>query len=358
MVKDILDTIAEGKYSIATASLREAFKNELTEVLQSYTEDDLIYIMGKSRELTDRVYGRDVYIRGLTEFTNYCRNDCFYCGIRCSNKSVQRYRLSPEEILECCERGYALGMRTFVLQGGEDLFYKDEVYVDLISQIKNKCPNCAVTLSIGEKPEESYRKYREAGADRFLLRHETATKEHYKMLHPDTMSFDNRMECLKNLHSLGYQTGCGLMVGSPYQTKANLAEDLLFMYEFKPEMIGIGPFIPCSETPFKDFTQGSVNDTLMLIALTRLLIPNGLIPATTALGSASGDGWASGLYAGCNVVMINISPKDDRAKYNLYDNKSVTASDDVESLEAIRKSIESCGYNFCLTRGDYKSEQR
>lgn len=326
----------------------------LLNIISDYSESDLAYVSNVARRITDNNFGKNVYIRGLVEFTNYCKNDCFYCGIRCSNNLVERYRLTESDILECCKNGHELGFKTFVLQGGEDLSYKDSFYTKLISTLKNLYPECAVTLSIGEKDFESYKAYKDAGLDRYLLRHETATKSHYEVLHPSKMSFEHRIQCLKNLKSLNIQTGCGIMVGSPYQTKEHLVNDLLFMFDFKPEMVGIGPFIPCSNTPFAKSNAGSVEDTLMMIALTRILLPNALIPATTALGSANSKGRIRGLDSGCNVIMINISPKVDRSKYNLYDNKSITASDDMESLLQIKNELETNGYIFNLSRGDYK----
>lgn len=329
-------------------------KKVLLDILTGYSQEELRYVAKTARETTDLHFGKSVYIRGLIEFTNYCKNDCFYCGIRCSNKSVKRYRLSKEEILECCRKGYDLGMKTFVLQGGEDLSYKDDFYVEVIREIKDKYKDCAVTLSVGEKDYMSYKKYKDAGADRYLLRHETATKEHYGKLHPRAMSYENRMRCLKDLKSLGFQTGCGIMTGSPFQSKENLVNDLLFMSSFEPQMVGIGPFIPCDDTPFEKYAKGDPNDTIMMLALTRILLPKALIPATTALGSVEKDGRIRGLNAGCNVIMINISPREERSKYNLYNNKSVTAFDDAEYISEIKKEIENAGYVYCNQRGDYE----
>lgn len=235
-------------------------------------------------------YGTDVFIRGLIEFTNHCRNNCLYCGIRAENRRAERFRLTKEDILSCCENGYSLGFRTFVLQGGEDMYYTDNFYCDLIKEIKAKYPDCAVTLSIGERSHESYQRYHDSGADRYLLRHETADAEHYSLLHPQSMSFSNRMKCLNDLKEIGFQTGAGLMVGSPFQTKEHLVKDLLFLKEFEPQMVGIGPFIPHSETPFRDKPQGTLRDTLVMVALTRLLLPKALIPATTALGQSTPRG--------------------------------------------------------------------
>ena len=338
-----------------TSEPNEKTEEILLDILTGYTHEELMYVTDKAREITNRNFGKSVYIRGLIEFTNICKNDCLYCGIRCSNGKVQRYRLTKEEILECCQNGYKLGMKTFVLQGGEDLFYKDDFYVELIREIKDRYKDCAVTLSVGEKEYMSYKLYKDAGADRYLLRHESATKEHYCKLHPESMSFDNRMRCLENLKALGFQTGCGIMTGSPFQTAENLVKDLIFMHNFNPQMVGVGPFIPCDNTPFEECKQGNPDDTIMMIALTRLLLPKALIPATTALSSTEKDGRIRGLNAGCNVVMINISPREDRSKYNLYNNKSVTAFDDAESISVIKKEIENAGFVFSNQRGDYRN---
>ena len=262
----------------------------------------------KAVEARKRVYGNDVYIRGLIEISNICKNDCHYCGIRAGNRNCERYRLTKEQILSCCENGYSLGFRTFVMQGGEDGYFSDEVMVDIIAEIKEKYPDCAITLSLGERSYESYKRLFDAGADRYLLRHETADKDHYGRLHPSNLSFDARMECLRNLKEIGFQTGCGFMVGSPYQTTANIAKDLKFIEEFRPEMCGIGPFIPHEQTVFKDYPAGSLELTCCLLAVIRLISPEILLPATTALGSIDPQGREKGILAGANVVMPNLSP--------------------------------------------------
>ena len=243
------------------------------------------FLFEKASNLRDRIYGKNIYIRGLIEFTNYCKNNCFYCGIRRDNSKIERYRLTKKEILECSDYGYELGFRTFVMQGGEDLYYTDEILCDIVKNIKEKYPDCAITLSLGERSFESYKLLKEAGADRYLLRHETANKSHYEKLHSKEMSYENRIQCLKNLKELGYQVGCGFMVGSPYQTEENLVEELLFLKEMNPQMVGIGPFITHKDTPFKNEKSGSVDLTLFLLGLIRLLLPNVLLPATTALGT-------------------------------------------------------------------------
>lgn len=329
-------------------------KNELTEIISGHTSKTDEYLFAKARAVREKIYGKDVYMRGLIEFTNYCKNDCLYCGIRRSAKTAERYRLTEKQILDCCETGYGLGFRTFVLQGGEDGFFSDDKIVSIVSRIKEKFPDCAVTLSIGEKSRESYEKFRNAGADRYLLRHETANSEHYGKLHPKELSLENRMRCLADLKDLGFQTGCGFMVGSPYQTAENLAEDLLFIYDFQPHMVGIGPFVPHHDTPFAEEKQGSLETTLLMLGLTRLIVPNVLLPATTALGTIHPKGREMGILAGANVVMPNLSPKDVRKKYLLYDNKICTGDEAAECIACLGRRMESIGYKLVAARGDFK----
>ena len=298
-------------------------------------------------------YGNKVFTRGLIEFTNYCKNDCFYCGIRHGNKNAVRYRLTKDEILECCQQGYELGFRTFVLQGGEDPYYTDEQMVDIIQEIKGTYPDCALTLSIGEKSFESYKMFKDAGADRYLLRHETATDEHYAMLHPEVMQLSVRKQCLKDLKALSYQTGAGFMVGSPGQTLEHLAEDLVFLKELEPEMVGIGPFIPHHDTQFAHEPAGSVDMTLYLLSIIRILLPKVLLPATTALGTMDAHGREKGILAGANVVMPNLSPLSQRKKYELYDNKLSTGDEAAESRAHLAKSMKAIGYQLVDERGDY-----
>lgn len=297
------------------------------------------------------VFGNKVYIRGLIEVSSFCRCDCYYCGIRRSNNNCQRYRLRPEQILDCCREGWQLGFRTFVLQGGEGIFTADEV-AGIVSQIKSEYPDCAVTLSLGEYSREDYAKMRASGADRYLLRHETADPEHYKRLHPPTQSYDDRMRCLYDLKSLGYQVGCGFMVGSPYQTSRELARDLEFIADFSPEMCGIGPFIPHRDTPFGDMPSGSAELCLYLLSLLRLIKPTLLLPATTALGTLLPNGRESGMLAGANVIMPNLSPKSERKKYSLYNNKLSDGDEAAENLEHLRRSIAAVGYEIVTDKGD------
>ncbi|MDR1140763.1 MAG: [FeFe] hydrogenase H-cluster radical SAM maturase HydE, partial [Planctomycetaceae bacterium] len=299
-------------------------------------------------------YGTDVYIRGLIEFTNHCKNDCFYCGIRRNNRNLERYRLSQNEILSCCEIGYGLGYRTFVLQGGEDPFYTDELMSEIISEIREKYTDCAITLSIGEKSYESYEAFFKAGANRYLLRHETANPEHYAKLHPAGMSLENRKNCLRNLKEIGYQVGSGFMVGSPFQTTDCLIEDLRFLQELEPAMIGIGPFISHHETPFNRFKSGSLQLTLRMIGILRLMFPYALIPATTALGTADPQGREMGLRAGANVVMPNLSPVEVRKKYELYDNKICTGDEAAECRDCLSRRVSSAGYKIVTDVGNVR----
>lgn len=335
---------------------RHLDREEWQEVLTGYTEDDRRYAADKARAVSLGIYGNKVFIRGIVEFSNICKNDCYYCGIRRSNSNAQRYRLTAEEILECCEEGYGLGFRTFVLQSGEDRGFSTQLLCETVRRIKAEYPDCAVTLSVGELETDEYRALRAAGADRYLLRHETADKAHYGKLHPVEMSWDNRMRCLGDLKKLGYQTGAGIMVGSPYQTAECIAEDMLFFERFRPEMIGIGPFLPHKDTPFRDREKGSYELTLFLLSLCRLLLPNVLLPATTALGTIRPDGREQGILSGANVIMPNLSPEAVRRKYMLYDNKVGTDTEAKKSVREIRKRMAAIGYEVVVTRGDYNDK--
>lgn len=306
----------------------------------------------EAREARDRYFGRRVYVRGLMEISNICRRDCLYCGIRRSNKGVKRYRLDLESIKACAARAYALGMRTFVLQGGEDAYFTDERLVEIISYLRGTYPTCAITLSLGERSRESYARLRQAGADRYLLRHESANPSHYARLHPPESRLETRLECLQDLKSLGYQVGCGGMVGSPHQTLEDLAWDLEFIQNFRPHMVGWGPFLPHHATPYAQEEAGSLEQTLNILALTRLLLPQVLLPATTALATLSPQGRQLGLEAGCNVVMPNISPLEERANYLLYDHKAYLNSEAGEGIATLAKELASCGYQLDLGRGD------
>lgn len=323
-------------------------------ILRERTEEDEELARQLARECTEKYYGRGVYTRGLIEFTNYCKNNCHYCGIQRGNQEVERYRLSKEEILSCCEEGYRLGFRTFVLQGGEDPYFTDEKIVEIVQAIKKAFPDCAVTLSIGEKSRASYEKYFRAGADRYLLRHETADKEHYQYLHPKELSWEHRMRCLKDLKDIGFQVGCGFMVGSPHQTAKTLAKDLFFIQEFQPDMCGIGPFIPQHATVFAKETAGTLQDTLFLLSLLRLIHPNMLIPATTALGTIDKRGRELGILSGANVLMPNLSPTAVRKKYLLYDNKICTGDESAQCRACLSRRMESVGAHLLVDRGDVK----
>lgn len=323
-------------------------------LIENRNEEAAKILAEKAVKKRKEVYGNDVYIRGLIEISNICKNDCHYCGIRRGNKKCERYRLTKEQILSCCDEGYPLGYRTFVLQGGEDSFFTDDYICEIVTAIKSKYPDCAVTLSLGERNFESYKRLRKAGADRYLLRHETADKEHYQKLHPDDLSFDNRMECLKNLKRLGFQTGCGFMVDSPYQTKKTLAKDLKFVEEFKPEMCGIGPFIPHNDTIFKDYPAGSVELTCYLLSVIRLISPEILLPATTALGSIDPDGREKGILSGANVVMPNLSPEDAKSKYTLYNNKLSSGAEAAANKRMLEEKMKAIGYRIVTDIGNYK----
>lgn len=327
--------------------------DELKALIDGRTKETADYLFEKAREIRHLYYGNDVYLRGLIEFTNYCKNDCYYCGIRRGNGCAERYRLTEEQILDCCVQGYALDFRTFVLQGGEDPYYDDDILVEIISKIKAQYPDCAVTLSIGEKSYESYKKFRDAGADRYLLRHETADETHYGNLHPPELSFKNRMRCLDDLKTLGFQVGCGFMVGSPHQDTDCLVKDLAFIKSFGPQMVGIGPFIPHSDTPFAKEPAGTLELTLFLLGLIRLLLPSVLLPATTALGTIHPEGRELGILAGANVVMPNLSPRDVRKKYMLYDNKICTGDEAAECRACLARRIEKIGYRIAVSRGDF-----
>lgn len=327
-------------------------KEELIYLINYIDVESKQYLIQKAQETRIKYYSNKVFMRGLIEFTNYCKNDCYYCGIRKSNINASRYRLSKDEVLDCCRIGYDLGFRTYVLQGGEDGYYTDDRIVEILSSIKKSYPDCAITLSIGEKPYEAYKRFFDAGADRYLLRHETASEEHYGKLHPKELSLANRKKCLYQLKEIGYQVGAGFMVGSPYQTTENLVDDLLFLKELHPHMVGIGPFIPHKDTIFKSKEQGTLESTILMIALTRLILPKALIPATTALGTIHPMGREYGLKAGGNVVMPNLSPRVVRDKYALYDNKICTGDEAAECRYCIENRIKNAGLEIDLSRGD------
>lgn len=331
----------------------ELSMDEYVKLLEQYQNQDIVKLLAdEAVRLRKQYYGDKVYTRGLIEFTNYCKNNCYYCGIRAGNRNAVRYRLTEEEILSCCEEGYRLGFHTFVLQGGEDPYYTDDRMVEIIRSIKTRFPDCALTLSIGEKSEESYRRFREAGADRYLLRHETANDEHYRKLHPESMSLAARKQCLYTLKKLGYQTGAGFMVGSPGQTYHHIAEDLIFLKDLKPQMVGIGPFIPHHDTIFAKESAGSVEMTLFLLSIIRIILPQVLLPATTALGTMDPQGREKGLQVGANVVMPNLSPVKNRKQYELYDNKICIGEEAAQCWGCLSARVEKAGYHLVSDRGD------
>lgn len=329
-------------------------KKEFTELLNCDTDT-----AERLRALAEKVrienYGHDIYVRGLIEFSNYCKRDCLYCGIRRSNLNCERYRLSLDDIMECCNEGYNLGFRTFVLQSGEDPYFNDDRICKIITTIKSKYPDCALTLSIGEKSYDSYKRYFDCGADRYLLRHETANKAHYQKLHPSAQTFENRRRCLNDLKKIGYQTGCGFMVGSPYQTDECIADDLLFIKEFNPQMVGIGPFISHKDTQFKDYPSGTLELTLKLLSIIRLMLPKVLLPATTALATIDPRGREKGILAGANVVMPNLSPVAVRKKYQIYDNKICTGDESAQCKNCLDLRVKSIGCRVVVDRGDSRN---
>ncbi len=327
---------------------------EYTTLIHNRTSEAAAELTTHAAAIRRKIYGNTVFVRGLIEIGNICKNDCYYCGIRASNAACDRYRLDDEDILAACAEGYELGFRTFVLQGGEDAHFTDDRLCALIASIKAMHPDCAVTLSLGERSRESYARLREAGADRYLLRHETATKSHYERLHPPALSFDARMRCLQDLRELGYAVGAGFMVGSPFQTTEDLARDLAFIASFKPEMCGIGPFIPHKDTPFAAYPAGSVELTCYLLSIIRIIHPPVLLPATTALGTLHAEGREMGIRAGANVVMPNLSPPSVRKKYMLYDNKISDGAESAQSLHELRTRMERIGYTVTVDRGDVR----
>lgn len=329
---------------------------EYEALIKGQTPEFAAYLAQKADKVRREIYGDEVYVRGLIEISSYCKNNCYYCGLRCENATAQRYRLTPDEIFSCASEGYKLGFRTFVLQGGEDPFFTDQRLCEIIKKIKAAYPDCAITLSLGERSYESYLALYNAGADRYLLRHETADSEHYGALHPPQLSFENRMRCLKDLKKIGYATGCGFMVGSPHQTAKSLAKDLKFIETFRPQMCGIGPFIPHHATPFAKSMQGSVEQTCYLISILRLISPSLLLPATTALGTLDPSGREKGIMAGANVVMPNLSPVSVRKKYELYNGKICTGEESAQCKDCLDRRIKSIGYRVVVSRGDPKKE--
>lgn len=348
-MKERLVFIADKLYKNHNLTLEE-----YAELIDGYDAEMEELLAKRARAVREEVYGKDVFIRGLIEISNYCKNDCFYCGIRRSNKACERYRLSREEILSCCEEGYALGFRTFVMQGGEDAFYTDDFLCELIKEVKATYPDCAVTLSLGERGKESFGRLFEVGAERYLLRHETADEEHYASLHPAELKLANRLQALRDLKEIGFQTGCGFMVGSPGQTTETLAKDLKWIEEFQPAMCGIGPFIPHHTTQFAEGKAGDVGLTCYLLSIIRLMKPNILLPATTALATLDAKGCEKGILAGANVVMPNLSPIHAKQKYELYDNKAYGGSEAAKNVEELKVRMDAIGYRVVTDRGDVR----
>lgn len=331
-----------------------ASKDELAELIDNISDSELEFLRQKAQKTAQKHFGNKIFVRGLIEFSSFCKNDCLYCGIRRSNKNAVRYRLTKEQIMQCCRQGYELGFRTFVLQGGEDGWFDDDKMCDIVKAIHNEFEDCAITLSLGERSFDSYKRLFECGADRYLLRHETADEEHYGKLHPKEMSLKNRKNCLYNLKKIGYQTGAGFMVGSPYQTTQTLVEDLMFLQDLKPQMCGIGPFIHHNDTPFARESDGSVRQCLLLLSIIRLMHPDILLPATTALGTADKFGREKGILHGANVVMPNLSPIAHRKDYSLYDSKICTGDEAAECIKCLSGRMKNIGYELTVDRGDYK----
>lgn len=329
---------------------------EYESILNNITDDEKKILKDEAVKLATKVYGNKIFARGLIEFSNYCKNNCYYCGIRNGNKNCERYRLTKEQIYDCCDLGYELGFRTFVLQSGEDLYFNDDLMVEIISHIRNKFPDCAITISIGEKEKSTYQKYFDAGANRYLLRHETANKKLYETIHPKEMSFEHRMKCLQDLRDIGFQVGAGYMVECPHQTNYDLALDLKFIEEFKPEMCGIGPFIPHKDTDYRNEKAGTLEKTLLLLSITRIIHERVLLPATTALGTIHPLGREMGVQHGANVVMPNLSPTEVRSKYLLYDNKICTGDEAAECKNCMSARMSRIGYDLVIDRGDYKKD--
>lgn len=348
-IKRILNKLRNGEKLV---------RSEYIFLLSKTSEFQKSAIRKEAGSVTESVFGKRIFVRGLIEISNNCRNNCYYCGIRNSNRQLDRFRLSIDEILECCNKGDLLGFRTFVIQGGEDPRQDDKWITELVRQIRNSFPEHAITLSLGERSREAYIKFREAGADRYLLRHETANSTHYSTLHPPYMSFHNRINCLKTLKELGFQTGAGMMIGSPGQTVECLADDLILLDEIKPEMIGIGPFIPAANTPFAGEPAGNMETTLFLLSVLRLRFPYALLPATTALASCNDKGRVEGLKAGANVLMPNLSPEKTRKKYALYNNKLSSGHESAEQLEELKKELDKEGFYIDFSRGDYSGQYK
>ena len=332
--------------------LRHEIARDELEMLLEMREEHAAYLYQSAREVCDEVYGKKIFMRGLIEYTNYCKNNCFYCGIRAGHVGLSRYRLTNERIMASVVKGYALGARTFVIQGGENPMDSDESIVEIIRLVHATYPDCAITLSVGEKSKETYQKFFDAGASRYLLRHETANRDHYRKLHPANMSYEHRIRCLFDLKEIGFQVGCGMMIGTPGQDVDCLYDDLVLIMELNPHMIGIGPFIAHSDTPFSTEKGGDVETTLRMIAIIRLIHPKVLLPATTALASVDMQGYEKAIMSGANVVMPNITPHEVKGSYMLYDGKEGVNLESEEQIAELKTRIEDIGYELCIDRGD------
>lgn len=343
---DIINKLAEGELLT---------HDEWMVLLSTLDVEEREYLRAKAQEVATSNYGHGVFVRALLEISSYCRNNCYYCGIRASNRNAQRYRLTKEEILECCKEADALGFNTFVMQGGEDPMQNDAWVVDVVKSIRAAYPDKAITLSVGERSDEAYAAFKEAGANRFLLRHETRNDEHYAHLHPSMMSSENRRHCLMTLKRLGFQTGSGMMIGSPGQTDEHLYEDIRFLEELQPQMIGIGPFLPATDTPFENQNPGSADKTILMLSLLRLRFPKVLLPATTALATLCPDGMERAILGGANVVMPNVSPVEQRKKYSIYDNKKSTGAESAQQMQQLENRLNAIGYHIDYSRGDFKN---
>ena len=329
--------------------------SEMGQLLSSAVQDPtILQLLRENAVRTARQqFGLGIYIRGLIELSSYCKCNCLYCGLRRSNRDAERDRRTAEEVLECCKEGYKLGFRTFVLQGGEDGTHSDEWLEMLICQMRSLYPDVAITLSLGERSEQSYIRLKRAGANRYLLRHEAANAALYESLHPDGRGLQHRLMCAEALQRSGYQVGLGMMIGVKGQTIDHIVEDLMLIERMKPEMVGIGPFLPHKATPLGGEPAGDLNLTLATIAIVRLLLPKALLPSTTALATLTPRGRLEGILSGANVVMPNLSPSDVRAKYAIYENKASWGKEAAEGLEALERELESIGYHIDYSRGDF-----
>lgn len=316
------------------------------EILEFLLERDSEPLFSLAQEKTQAVFGRRVFLRGIIEFSNYCQRDCLYCGLRQSNYSLARYRMRKEEIILLSQELIRKGIRTIVLQSGDDFFYSWRDIVRIIEGIKSILPTVALTLSLGERPFSDYREFRQAGADRYLLKHETHNWRLYRFFHP-SQTLKQRIKTLDYLRQLGFQVGCGNIVGLPYQSREDLADDILFMQEFQPDMVGIGPFLPANNTPLAEFSPGSGELTFKVLALVRLCLPFVYLPATTALESLMpGVGQRQALEIAANVIMPSFTPLEYERLYSIYNNKAKI------SLEKAEATVISAGKVISWHRAD------